>query len=108
MKKLRTLHLRIERPEGALFAHGMTTCIEQGGDESTRVNGIAVGDRVRIRKKNKVRKPATWPNDIPVVRGKGTNCNSNEGDSATAPLYNRQWSVNGEGAKQPQANLTSR
>jgi hypothetical protein len=63
--KLRTLQLE----EAAIIAQ-----IEQLSSEVTpaaptqRVNGIARGDRVRI--KNRVRKPATWTNEVEWTEAK--------------------------------------
>jgi hypothetical protein len=63
-QELQNLHLRIEQIERAIAAQTATQGrSESATDERREINGIAVGDRVRV--KNKVKKPATWISDTP-------------------------------------------
>jgi hypothetical protein len=59
-QELRNLRLRIDQLEGLLLSaqHApVPHTAPSAGDDALTINGIAVGDRVRV--KNKVKKPAT-------------------------------------------------
>ncbi len=65
-QELRNLRVRIEHIEGVLAEHQAVTDVQfelSEDDDRREVNGIAVGDRVRV--KNKVKKPATWISTTP-------------------------------------------
>jgi hypothetical protein len=67
IQELRNLRLRIEQIEHVLSAQDTANHhTEEHLDNYERdneVNGIAVGDTVRV--KNKVKKPATWIGNVP-------------------------------------------
>lgn len=64
-QELQNLHLRIEQIERTIAAQTASQRgrIESAANERHEINGIAVGDRVRV--KNKVKKPATWISETP-------------------------------------------